>query len=303
MHPMAQQPTPQDEIEILNEGGADLSDVYHFLLRSSWPLDFAAIAAVFLASNLLFAGPFWLTGGVANARTPLQLFYFSVQTMGTIGYGAMYPVSDAANLLVVVEAVDGLILTALCTGLVFAKFSVPRGRIRFAKYVVVTNYDGKPTLMVRLGNGRRNRLLEARAKLVLVRTEKAVEGATYYRMHDLKLVRSESPFFSRSWTALHLLDEPSLLFGVTPESPAPRRDRAGLHPRRPRRHLGPDHARPAPVFAARLGLRSPPRRFVDRAPGRPGAARPRQVRRPRALTHWSAQPHAPRASRRLASYT
>ena len=217
MLPMAQQPEPQDEIEILNEGGADLSDVYHFLLRSSWPLDFACIAAVFLASNLLFAGLFWLTGGVANARAPLQLFYFSVQTMGTIGYGAMYPVSDGANLLVVVEAVYGLILTALCTGLVFAKFSVPRGRIRFAKNVVVATHDGKPTLMVRLGNGRRNRLLEARAKLVLVRTVKTLEGATYYRMHDLKLVRSESPFFSRSWIAQHVLDETSLLFGVTPE--------------------------------------------------------------------------------------
>jgi inward rectifier potassium channel len=214
---MAQQPEPQDEIEILNEGGADLTDVYHFMLRSSWQLDFAVIAAVFLASNLLFAGLFWLVGGVANAHTPLQLFYFSVQTMGTIGYGAMYPVGDAANLLVVVEAVYGLILTALCTGLVFAKFSVPRGRIRFAKNVVVTTYDGQLTLMVRLGNGRRNRLLEARAKLVLVRTEKTKEGATYYRMHDLKLVRSESPFFSRSWTALHVIDETSLLFGVTPE--------------------------------------------------------------------------------------
>jgi inward rectifier potassium channel len=206
-----------DEIEIVGEGRGDWTDVYHFLLRSPWWLDFLGIGCVFVVSNLVFAALFQLTGGVQNAGSYRQLFYFSVQTMGTIGYGALYPVGDAANLLVVLESIFGLILTALCTGLVFAKFSVPRGRVRFARQVTVSRYDGKRVLMLRLGNGRSNRLLEARAKLVMVRTERTREGQLYYRMHDLPLTRSESPFFTRSWTAMHLLDEASLLHGVTPE--------------------------------------------------------------------------------------
>ena len=106
-------------------------DAYHFLISAPWWLDLALITATFLGANLVFATAYAVLGGVANARPNsfADAYFFSVQTMGTIGYGAMYPVSLSANLLVTCEAVFGLVLTALATGLVFAKFSAVRANL------------------------------------------------------------------------------------------------------------------------------------------------------------------------------
>src|SRR5947209_2678232 len=105
------------EIEIVNAPRGRWVDLYHSLLRAPWWADFLMIAAVFVLSNGLFALGYRLTGGVANATQPQHYLFFSVQTMGTIGYGVMYPQTDAANVLVVLESIFGLILTALFTGL------------------------------------------------------------------------------------------------------------------------------------------------------------------------------------------
>jgi inward rectifier potassium channel len=195
-------------------------DAYHYLLAAPWWLVVSAITAVFLCANLVFACAYTVLGGVANARAGFfrDAFFFSVQTMGTIGYGEMYPVSLAANLLVTAEAVFGLVLTALATGLVFAKFSAVRPRVVFARHAVVTPLDGLPTLMVRVGNERGNYIAEVEVRLVLMRTERTQEGRTLYRMRDLIPVRSRSPAFSRGLTVLHTIDESSPLNGATPDS-------------------------------------------------------------------------------------
>ncbi len=195
-------------------------DAYHFLLLAPWWLDVALITATFLGANLVFACAYMVLGGVANARTSSfgDAFFFSVQTMGTIGYGEMYPVSLAANLLVTSEAVFGLMLTALATGLVFAKFSAVRPRVVFARRAVITPLDGVPTLMVRVGNERGNYIAEVEVHLVLMRTERTREGRTLYRMRDLVPVRSRSPAFSRGMTVMHTIDESSPLNGATPDS-------------------------------------------------------------------------------------
>ena len=159
-------------------------------------------------------------GGVAHARPHVfsDAFYFSVQTMGTIGYGAMYPETRAANLLVVMESVTGLLVTAVATGLVFAKFSLATSRIVFAERAVVGPMDGVPTLMFRLGNERSNRIIEATVRVSMVRTERTREGMLFYRMYDLALTRERSPALSRSWTAMHPISPASPLWGQTPAS-------------------------------------------------------------------------------------
>src|SRR5277367_4056541 len=179
-----------------------LRDAYHFLLRATWWVDISLITATFLGANLVFACAYRALGGVANARPGsfADAFFFSVQTMGTIGYGEMFPVSMAANLLVTSEAVFGLVLTALATGLVFAKFAAVRPRMVFAPRAVITPLDGVPTLMVRVGNERGNYIAEVEVRLTLMRTERTLEGRTLYRMRDLVLVRSRSPAFSRGLT-------------------------------------------------------------------------------------------------------
>jgi inward rectifier potassium channel len=209
-------PEPYD-IKVINAPRASAADLYHLLLVAPWWADLLLIVGTFLVSNLGFAAAFFELGGVANAKSLSDDFFFSVQTMGTIGYGVMYPQTPAANGLVVAEAIFGLVLVALSTGLVFAKFSVPRGRMRFAGKLCVAPVDGVPCMMLRAGNQRSNRIVEARIRLSMVRTEKTGEGVVFYRMYDVPLVRDMTPLFARSWTVMHRIDEKSLLFGYTPE--------------------------------------------------------------------------------------
>ncbi len=195
-------------------------DWYHVFLRVTWAALIAFISVAFLFLNFVFALLYVAVGGVTNARpgSLVDAFYFSVQTMGTIGYGAMYPASNGANVLVVAESVVSLIVTALATGLVFAKFARPIGRVAFSRNAVVGPMDGIPTLMIRVGNERGNSIVEATARVNLMRTVRTKEGQVFYKLFDLPLLRDRSPAVTRSWTVQHRIDEASPLFGATPES-------------------------------------------------------------------------------------
>ncbi|HWZ91637.1 MAG TPA: ion channel, partial [Polyangiaceae bacterium] len=191
---------------------APFRDYHHRFLRAPWWQALSAIVALFLALNAGFALLYLLTGGIKHARpgSILDAFYFSVQTMGTIGYGDMYPVSTSANWLVVGEAVVSLILTAVATGLIFSKFSQIQPRVVFTNKITVSPMDGVPTMMFRLGNERGNQIVEALLHVVMLRTVHTREGMTFYKMVDLPLVRDRSQAFTRSWTAMH---------SITPDSP------------------------------------------------------------------------------------
>ena len=208
------------DINVIGRSARPLLDFYHGLMELTWTATLAVVAVAFLFANALFALAFVAIGGIAHAAPGsfADAFFFSVQTMGTIGYGVMYPESRAANELVVLEALVSVLLTALTTGLVFAKFSRPTAHVVFAREAVIGPHDGKPTLMLRLGNARKNLIVDAHLRVVLVRTEHLAEGQTFYRMLDLKLQRDNSLSLTRSWTILHVIDAESPLFGETPES-------------------------------------------------------------------------------------
>ncbi len=214
------EPGADYSIRILNDRRAPLRDFYHALLRRPWRVTIAAISGAFLIANALFACAYLLAGGIAHAgpRSFGDAFFFSVQTMGTIGYGAMYPESVAANLVVVAESITSLTLTALATGLVFAKFSRSTARLVFSREVVISPVDGVPTLMFRLSNQRGNRIVDAQIRAGLVRKEVRSEGTTFYRMIDLRLSREHALSLSRSWSVMHPIDAASPLHGATPES-------------------------------------------------------------------------------------
>jgi inward rectifier potassium channel len=199
-----------------------LRDFYHLFLRVRWSGALGAIVGVYLLLNGLFALAYLAAGGVANARegSLFDAFCFSVQTMGTVGYGNMYPAGRLANTIVIVESVTSLIVTAVATGLVFAKFSRSTARVAFSSRPVIGPMDGVPTLMLRVGNERGNQILEATIRVSLVRTERTKEGMTFYRMYDLRLSRERSPAMARSWTVLHPIESDSPLYGATPESAA-----------------------------------------------------------------------------------
>ncbi len=217
---MAKPPPALPDVVVVGAPRATLRDVYHLFLRVRWSGALAILVASYFALNAIFACGYLASGGIANAR-PGSFFdalCFSVQTMGTIGYGAMYPTSRGANLVVMAESVTSLIVTAVATGLIFAKFSRSAARIVFSKHVAIGPMDGMPTLMLRLGNERGNQILEATIRVAIVRTERLKEGTTFYRMYDLKLARERSPALSRSWTVLHSIADGSPLLGATPRS-------------------------------------------------------------------------------------
>jgi inward rectifier potassium channel len=196
-----------------------LHDFYYFLISTSWPVLLVCFAAAFLATNAFFGGLYALFGGVENARPGsfLDGFFFSVETMGTIGYGEMTPRSNAAHMLVTLESMLSLLGVAVVTGLVFAKFSRPRARVVFSDVAVVGPRNGVPTLMFRVANERANHIVEAQLRVTFLSTEVTLEGERLRKMTDLVLLRSQSSAFVLTWTAMHVLDEKSPLFGATAE--------------------------------------------------------------------------------------
>lgn len=212
--------SPEYSIHILGAPRASFRDLYHVLLRVRWWTAFGVIIAGYLLLNLLFAAIYMATGGVANAAPDsfADCFFFSVQTMGTIGYGAMYPASPAANTVAVAESVTGLIVTALATGLVFVRFSQIRARLRFSRAVAVSPMNGVPTLAIRIGNERRHPIVNAVFRLTYVHTTKTAEGHTFYRTEDITLMRDHAPTLARAWVVMHAIGPGSPLFGATPAS-------------------------------------------------------------------------------------
>ncbi len=207
-----------DDIVIVGARRHPLRDAYHSILKMPWSALIAGIAAAFLLINAVFAVGYMITGGVVGVRAGVfrDAFFFSVQTMGTIGYGAMYPQSTAAHLVMVAESVVGLILTALSTGIVFARFSQTTGQLIFSDKVVISPMDGVPTLSFRIGNDRASTIFEATVRVSVIKTEVTKEGVTFYRLYDAKLTRDRTMALARSWAVMHIIDEASPLFGLTP---------------------------------------------------------------------------------------
>lgn len=196
------------------------ADPYHLLLTMPWPQFLALICFAYLFANVLFALAY-LAGGndIVNARPGsfVDAFFFSTQTMATIGYCEMAPRTTYAHILTIVQALAGLLGFAIVTGLMFARFSRPTARVMFSRAAVIRPFDGVPTLMFRMANQRHNRILEARVRVSLLRDEQAVEGDTIRRSHDLALVRNRTPVFALTWTVMHQIDAGSILADASME--------------------------------------------------------------------------------------
>jgi inward rectifier potassium channel len=194
-----------------------LGDLYHRTLRIGWCGFLGAVFLVYIAANIVFALLYLLDpGGVANARPGAfwDAFFFSVETLATVGYGQMYPATLYANLVMTVESAVGLLFVAIATGLVFARFSRPTARVLFSRVAVVGPYNGVPTLSFRLANQRRNRILQAEVAATLLRDEETEEGVVIRRFYDLKLARTRTPVFAMTFTVMHEIDRHSPLYGV-----------------------------------------------------------------------------------------
>jgi inward rectifier potassium channel len=200
----------------------DLRDPYHLAVTLRWPEFFVALLLVYLVINLVFAVLYWAEpGSISNAGPSFsEAFFFSIETLATVGYGVMAPATLYGHIVSSVEILCGLTFTALVTGLIFVRFSRPRAKFRFAENAVVTTYNRKPTLMVRVGNGKLTLLADARAGITAVLREEPYVGHVPRRIHELKLQRANLPIFALTWNLMHEIDEESPLYGFTAESMA-----------------------------------------------------------------------------------
>ena len=208
----------QREIETLGFGQGFWSDLYHRSMDVSWPVFFGSAAALFVALNAVFGFLYSLGHDpIANAAQngPLAYFYFSIETLATVGYGDMHPQTNYGHLIATVEIFTGMSFLAVMTGLIFARFSRPRARFEFANNPVITRYEGQQTLIIRMANARQNAISRANARLWIIRVERTKEGDEIRRFYELKLDRSDHPIFALSWNLFHVIDKDSPLHGLT----------------------------------------------------------------------------------------
>jgi inward rectifier potassium channel len=195
----------------------DWKDLYHLTLRLSWPRFLLAISVLYWAVNLLFALLYWVDpNGIENARPGsfADAFFFSVQTLATVGYGRFNPDSLYANVPSSLEIFVSMLGLSIMTGLLFARFSVPRARVLFSNSAAVNTYDKQPTLMFRVANQRHNYILQTSVRVTVLRDHVSAEGTQFRRFHDLSLVRNSTPILALSWTVMHVIDESSPLHGL-----------------------------------------------------------------------------------------
>ena len=200
---------------------SQLDDVYARLIELSWLRLVPLLFFTWIALASLFALLYWLLGdSIAGARpgSVEDAFFFSIQTLSTIGYGVLSPRTIAAHVLVTVESFVGLLGVALVAGLAFAKFSRPSARVLVSERAVVRPRDGVPSLLLRMANARQSHIAEAHVRLTLTRDEITAEGDRVRRFHELRLVRDWTPLFALTWTLAHPIDERSPLAGSSPES-------------------------------------------------------------------------------------
>jgi inward rectifier potassium channel len=193
-----------------------LRDVYHSLMTMPLPALVGVLAGVFIAVNIVFAAAYFMSGGLGGIGHGdfADAFFFSVQTLSTTGYGAIYPVSLAANAISGFEIMFGMLGTALATGVLFARLSRPNARVTFSRVTVVYAFKGTPTLMFRMINERRNQIAEARISVTVTREEDDGHGGIIRRMSSLRLEREASPIFALSWLVLHRITQDSPFYGM-----------------------------------------------------------------------------------------
>src|SRR6266446_7027620 len=210
----------QFEFVKLNAKSFDLRDTYHLILTLSWPGFAGLVFGIYLLINLVFAALYMLNPHAVAEMRPgsfFDAFFFSVETLATVGYGHMYPESFYGHLIAMLEIMVGMFGLAVITGLIFVRFSRPTARMRFSKVAVIAPFDGVPHLMIRLANLRHQAMVEPALRMILFRNTFTAEGDEVRRFRSLKLDFDHLILFPTVLTVRHRIDEESPLFEMTPE--------------------------------------------------------------------------------------
>lgn len=196
---------------------------YHYALTMSWPRFLAIVGAGYFVTNAVFALAYVACGAHALAGVGdkpmfgrfLDEFFFSVETLATIGYGNIVPITVTANVLVTIESLVGLLGFAVIAGIVFARIARPVAQIVFSRCAVIAPYRDGSAFMFRVVNMKSNEIVELEAKVLLTRRKR--EGSLDREYIPLKLERERVVFFPATWTVVHPIDEKSPLRSWTEE--------------------------------------------------------------------------------------
>lgn len=209
--------TARASLPVIRAVGRKLSpheDFYHWVLTLTWKAFFAWVTIAYFATNALFALAYLaVPGSVANVHGFFDAFFFSVETLATIGYGVMAPQTGYAHAVVTFEALAGILATATITGVTFARFARPTAKVIFSEKAVIANRDGIPHLQFRIANWRRNQIAAAQLHVMVLVIETTAEGETIRVPTPLDLVRDMNPMFVLTWTAMHRIEPGSPFYG------------------------------------------------------------------------------------------
>jgi inward rectifier potassium channel len=198
----------------------DWRDPYHTLLAINWGPFLLGVLGYYIALNAAFGTLYALRpDSIANLPPGRwdDAFFFSVETFGSVGYGAMAPQTSYGHIVATVEIFLGLLSTAMLTGLIFVRFARPRANMEFSRQITVCPHEGVPTLALRLGTRRAGTIFHAEACLTFIRRHQTQEGHIMWRVHDLPLIRNRIQALSLSWTLRHAIDATSPLHGLSTE--------------------------------------------------------------------------------------
>lgn len=222
----------EEEGRVLNKDGSfnlvrkgEQTHIYHMLISMSWAKFLLLIFLAFTLINGTFAILYYLVGtdkisGFQSQNLIMDivnLFHFSVQTMTTVGYGAMHPIGLVSGILASVEALIGLLSFALISGLMYGRFKNPQAEIKFAKNMLMTTVDGKPTIQARIANKLSHDLFDIHARILMLHNERLEDGRTVKRYKTLKLQIDNISFLPMNWTITHFIETSSPLYGLTKE--------------------------------------------------------------------------------------
>lgn len=207
-------------VEVEGEPRRLLQDLFYLIIETSWARLLGLYLLLFAAIVLAFALLYWLDPNALGGSSPAlpgrfgRALIFSVQSLVSIGVGSIFPASLYGHAVAILEALTGLIVLALSTGLAYARFARPTARVLFARVAAIANVDGAPCLSMRLINQRDNLILDARARAFALRPGRDAAGKPSWSFLDLPLTRPEVPVLAISWTLVHPIDSDSPLAGL-----------------------------------------------------------------------------------------
>jgi len=186
-----------------------MGDLYYATMEMNWPSFVGFTSLIFILLNLGFGLLYALLPGAIGNMAPGSIsdgFFFSVETLGTVGYGNMFPATRLGHSIAGLEILVGLFFSATVTGLIFARFARPRTSLMFSKVAVLGRYEGQKALMVRVASLRTRPLAGASAQMAWLARRDTPDGRVVRRLITLPLVRANNPALGLSWTLVHLID-------------------------------------------------------------------------------------------------